>query len=1147
MYQQSQSPNNPASAVEPVNGFPASASMEFTSNGDLLPPSPDQLQITKTSSEIGIGQPLPRIPGYELLEKLGPGGMGDVYKARQLMPPRLVALKMIKEGMLASPALRLRFRREAEAVARLQHPNIVPIYEFGEHEGRPFFTMEYLEGGTLQQKLGGVPQPVKDSARIVEILARAIHAAHLHQVIHRDLKPSNILLGNGALRECIPKVADFGLAKIVEEHGDLTSTQAVIGTIGYMPPEQASGDSGAIGPAADVYSLGAILYQMLTGSPPFHGDTTVRILLRIVRDEPSSPRSLNTAVPNDLNTICIACLEKDPAKRYASALELAEDLRRFQAQEPIKRKPPGPIGRLLRWRRRNPALAFGGAVAILSLVAIAVLSVVFGIEQAQFATEQAKLNGELEIRNREVEERRRLVELRSAENLLERGQTQAEQDEHTKALLALAAALETLPPEHADLEHVIRTNMGACLARQHRLIALFPLPKSTHGLEFSSDGKSLLTGCDDAMGRIWDIATGSTVEFPHRDAVWQTTISSDGLKVATASKDGTAAIWNLRTGKRLFELKHKPGKEVQSVRFSRDDKLLITGAQDQYLHLWDVATGAKLQELKPTGFHSTVEAFRFVRGKVGNLLACVYGSKVVIWRLPSEPDTRATEIAVFESPEANASVVGLDISSDCRKLLTVDEIKAGELEYVARVWDVVTKKPHGKPMRRKDRIRMPTFSPDGSLVLFGCNNGEMCLFTRDGEPQLPPLEGAERGVFHPSGRFIIGTTNGYILMWETATGRRLGSPISCYGSIEGIAFSPDNSVMALAGNGVVGLWLLNQNPYERLKLRHEKEIFSTAFHPSGRTFLTSAEDQVRVWDTTTGALRLTLPYPNLGGNSLFSADGNSIVSASDLNTVVWDITGDSPKIRFRLPSCKVALSPDGTLLAGIKHKRIHLWDLATGRDIRRWDDDTVSTLNDVVFVADDILATGTNEIGRVKLWNVHSMTLRAELIGDRAAVNCLAVSGNLLACGFGDGSVIVFDWTTGARVGQPLHLNRHPSGLAFVEGGKTLITSSNRIDLWDRATGRLKSPPLIQMNSVFCLTVSPDGQQILAAGGQKNRTARLWTLPTPVTVPTKHAVLWAQVVTGLEADQRGGVQRIAADDWRRRRDELRSVGVRTAE
>jgi tetratricopeptide (TPR) repeat protein/tRNA A-37 threonylcarbamoyl transferase component Bud32 len=311
------------------------------------------------------------VPGYEILGELGRGGMGVVYKARQVKLNRLVALKMVLAGAHAGALQLARFHTEAEAVAQLHHPNIVQVYEVGQHAGLPFFSLEYVDGGSLSQKIAGRPQPPRAAAEAVESLARAMATAHERGIIHRDLKPTNILL----TKEGQPKITDFGLAKRLEDDSALTKSGTLMGTPSYMPPEQARGKTHEIGPPADQYSLGAILYELLTGRPPFVGTTMLETLSQVRTQEPVLPTRLQPKCPRDLETICLKCLQKEPHKRYASCQALADDLHCFLAGEPIKARPVSRVERAWRWCRRNPRVAaLSGAVGVLLLAVVASLA-----------------------------------------------------------------------------------------------------------------------------------------------------------------------------------------------------------------------------------------------------------------------------------------------------------------------------------------------------------------------------------------------------------------------------------------------------------------------------------------------------------------------------------------------------------------------------------------------------------------------------------------------------------------------------------------------------------------------------------------------------------------------------------------------------
>ena len=350
--------------------------VDKTRSGDPLPAPLDDTppKITRNTAAVPTdltpveSREYPEVPGYEILGILGHGGMGVVYRARQLKANRLVALKMIRAVEHATPHDRLRFQIETEAVARLQHPNIVQLYEVGEVRGQPFFSLEFCEGGTLTEQLKKQRLSPQESAQLIKTLARAMHYAHLRGVVHRDLKPGNVLLAGA---EKLPKITDFGLAKRIDDEArDVSQSGAIMGTASYMAPEQAAGKVRDTGPAADVYALGALLYECLTGRPPFEGPKHI-VLLNVLTDEPVPPSRLVAKVPRDLETICLKCLSKEPVRRYASAEELANDLRRFQTDEPVQARPVGAVERSVKWVRRH--------VAITALAAMVLLVTVLGV------------------------------------------------------------------------------------------------------------------------------------------------------------------------------------------------------------------------------------------------------------------------------------------------------------------------------------------------------------------------------------------------------------------------------------------------------------------------------------------------------------------------------------------------------------------------------------------------------------------------------------------------------------------------------------------------------------------------------------------------------------------------------------------------
>jgi hypothetical protein len=418
--------------------------------------------------------------------------MGVVYKAWHMPLKRLVALKMVLVGELAGRAERARFRTEAEAVARLQHPNVVQIYEVGEAGGRPFCALEFAEGGSLDEKLRGTPLPAREAAQLAEALARAVQAAHERGIVHRDLKPGNILLqrrpeaqnrnpeeaGNKAgsglgfrMADFTPKVTDFGLAKWLDSSAGQTQSGAILGTPGYMAPEQAGGKSCEVGPPADVYALGAVLYECLTGRPPFQGTDQLAILVQVTGADPVPPARLNPGVPRDLETICLKCLEKEPAKRYPSAQELAEELARFRRAEPIRARPVGPVERLRRWARRQPALAAAAGLILLTLVGAAVVSTLFAVREAE-ARALSELRNRLATANARVIQEQAEDALRDTEaELVAAKQALAK---HRARVARQAAAV------HAAYQRVDQARAQLAdirVRRKQKLVPAVPVPR----------------------------------------------------------------------------------------------------------------------------------------------------------------------------------------------------------------------------------------------------------------------------------------------------------------------------------------------------------------------------------------------------------------------------------------------------------------------------------------------------------------------------------------------------------------------------------------------------------------------------------------------------------------------------------------------
>ncbi|HTI49855.1 MAG TPA: serine/threonine-protein kinase, partial [Planctomycetaceae bacterium] len=532
---------------------------------------------------------------FEIVGAIGRGGAGIVYEARQPNVNRRVALKVLSAGAHAGPEQLVRFRAEAEAVGRLQHPNIVQIYEAGQQEGCPFLALEFVRGGSLRSRLNGAPQSPQASATLIETLARAMHAAHLSGIVHRDLKPANILFSGATLSgnegrahgvswsaDEIPKIADFGLAKAVSGPGDdvadaLTQTGDLLGTPSYMSPEQASGHREQVGPTTDIYGLGAILYELLTGRPPFQGVTVVEVLQQVLSEDPVSPARLQPRLPRDLEIICLKCLEKQPACRYATALELADDLQRFVAGESIRARPVPRLSRLGRWCRRNPVLAcLGGLVGVLA-AALLVGSLAATVRLQKAARE-------------------RLAEARLAEARAVRLESRLGRRQKIRTLLAEAARL------HPSAETRNEAIAG---------MALFDLPQRDYGpivtldkgwVDF--DGGLTRYARSDRDGRIVIARLSDGVEIgrlpePVANASFQ--LSPDGQYLAVRSvESGALDLWSLRdTQPRLIHQDHCHATyALGAFDFSGDSRLIAVGRPDGTISIRSIPPGTFLQEWK---------------------------------------------------------------------------------------------------------------------------------------------------------------------------------------------------------------------------------------------------------------------------------------------------------------------------------------------------------------------------------------------------------------------------------------------------------------------------------------------------------------------------------------------------------------------
>jgi WD40 repeat protein/serine/threonine protein kinase len=1001
----------------------------------------------------------PAVPGYDMLEVLGRGGMGVVYKAHDRQLNRVVALKMILAGGHAGPHELLRFRREAEAVAQLHHPHIVQIHEVGEHAGWPYLVLEFMDGGNLDQHLGGTPQPPRAAAELVETLARAVQHAHAHGVVHRDLKPANVLLSSGRdrpgsaaatltegvqlhelalaggarrLDACVPKIADFGLAKLLgDSAAGPTRSGDVLGTPSYMAPEQTMGEPGTTGPATDVYGLGAILYELLTGRPPFQAETALETLLLVRSAEPVSPSQLQPKCPRDLVTICLKCLQKAPRARYASAQALADDLRRFLEDRPIKARPVGALERTVKWVRRRPALA-----ALLAVIVVVTVAGLPGVTWLWWRAEQGWSHADLEHQKAEFRLYLNHVALAQHE-LLNNNVGQANQ------------LLKKCPERFRQWE------WWYLHRRCHT--ALFTLTGQAiqvGDVAFSPDGRWIAAVRRDHTLTVWDAATQearySITLDPGNDPQWLLAVafSSDGRYLAVAGQDAHVRICDAATGGNLRAFAgHK--RIVNHVAFSPDGKRLMSSSDDGSLRVWDVTTGQAVHAL-PTGH--------------GRALG-------VAW-----------------SP---VGTVGASVGDD----------------GTVRLWDLATCKELRTLRGHRTGVLAVRFSPDGRFLASGDWGGLVKIWNTATGEEIHSVAGHTAGVwsvaFSPDGRYLASAGfDGGLKIWKTSSGAEWLRLSSQSGPVNGVAFSPDGRLLAAGGDdNLVRVWDVTR-AHEVVELGKFGWLFSVAFSPADRHIVAIGRNNpnVTVWDT-----RKDTPRHLSGGflgditTVVFSADGQRLAAASDQRQArVWDLrTGQEiapPGGKFA-GVVALAFGPENQLLGVVaKPGSVTVRDLLAGRDLFRVSEDKPS-LQGAAFSRDGLALATADTTGMVKVWETQTGRDLLQLPAKAAAApdTGLAFSRDRrqLAVVTTDPVVTtnhvvsLWDLTTAQRTALCQGHHGRIKGLAFSADGRRLATAGHTdmtVKLWDTSTGLEALTIRGHKDHLEGVAFSADGQRLASVG-----------------------------------------------------------------
>ncbi len=1115
---------------------------------------------------------LPHLPGYEVLEELGRGGMGVVYRAHQVRLDREVALKMVRPDGAGDQEMIARLLSEARAVARLRHPHIVQIFSVGDLDGRPFIEMEYLEGGSLSRLLDGQPWASRDAARLVEKLALAISEAHQIGIVHRDLKPANVLFtADGSA-----KIADFGLAKQLGRDSDLTRSEQLLGSPSYMAPEQTWGGAPGINTAADIYSLGAILYELLTGRPPFRGMTVLHTLEQVRHAEPAQPSRLQPGLERDIDTICLKCLEKDPDRRYDSAIALAADLERFIAGKAIQARRAGPIERVLRWSRREPRIALLIAALFLSLSS-GFAGVLWKWREATEAHQQAVQVGE---------ESRRITSRLS----FEKGLGLAEAGEPAKGLHWMLEALRSAPAADSQQRRMIRRNITAWAQCVHSPTQVLPHGDIVPAVAFSPDGTRIATGCENSTVTIRDFGTGQIALTPLKTqaSVHSLAFSPHGRRLAVGEIDGTIEIFEMETGQKTASFATGlPG--LGELRFEPDGRAIWARHEE---------TSGGLCRRFDTSDGTPRPLPKGLQDPLCLPVARDDGTVLVLLSPPDAKEENSYQIwnsrtGSFEGkplkPSADYQPLGL--GPEGRTVAFVSRSGKWLDDCWVRFWSLDSGQPLGPPIRHLDMVRSWAFSPDGLVFASSGTDREVHFWNvPTSRPLGSPLVHEDHVLdlaFAPDGRSMLtGSYDTTARLWElgdfspltqnlsrVAARTRGESPRELKRSPFARAeFGPDRrTVLMRAGSN----WLFDPQTippspdYGLVRLVDvasalprgatlgppDRYVGAIAFSPDASlvatcTFPGSQSDKphlAHLWDARSGqcvGAPMPLPgkvYPWATTAMAFSPDHSQLAIGHIGGGVeMFEVPTGRPLLS--LPQGEgvfcVAFSPDGRILAvgtkiGADHKGwVRLWDLGTGQQIGP-SLPHPSAVWRILFRPDGralLTDSGTSS----RLWSVETGQPLGQPMpsgfgpGGVGGATFLP-DGSAVLLGRDNGEARLWNARTGQPVAPPMKNHRPIVSLDIDPDGELAVLGLNdgTLRLWDLRTASPLGPVLSADSAILSVTISRDGRSILAATA--DGSLRTWPVPVPVEGPEEFLEARLIALTGCRKDSGGSISYINRD------------------